>query len=450
MHDFNSAPEQHSKRDHGFRIDVADIRSRLNASAREFVGWLFSGRALITRNGHEARIGDVDGTAGTSLQITLTGVHAGLWCDHGAGGEGGDLFDLYREYMGYPDGDDNFLSLVAEVAREVLHDKIEWERPARTSTPREIIEQKKKTLGDKPRDEDVEILGAPVAIYDYYDLQNVIVARVQRFELDGVDEFGKRRKTFRPHCFKEVDGKKKWVTGAPESARPLYRLLQISKLQATNAQVPAIILVEGEKCADALATVGIEATSAMSGAEAPIEKTDWSVLKGRTVVVWPDADEPGYGWARRVSAHLIGLGCTVLGVDPPADVRKKWDSADCIAEGGDPRALIGAAKPFAGEPLSSSSPISAKPFVLRDPALIPQREWLYGKHFIRKFGSATIALGGVGKPLGSGPMLPTTKISHSNGGRADDKTEFAGGSHRQRNQQSEFRQRRAFGNSHRG
>jgi len=41
--------------------------------------------------------------------------------------------------------------------------------------------------------------------------------------------------------------------------------------------------------------------------------------------------------------------------------------------------------------------ISATPFVLRDPALIPQRDWLYGRHLARKFLSTTVAPGGVGK-----------------------------------------------------
>lgn len=36
-------------------------------------------------------------------------------------------------------------------------------------------------------------------------------------------------------------------------------------------------------------------------------------------------------------------------------------------------------------------------FQWRDPCLIPPREWLYGTHLIRKFVSATIAPGGVGK-----------------------------------------------------
>ena len=41
--------------------------------------------------------------------------------------------------------------------------------------------------------------------------------------------------------------------------------------------------------------------------------------------------------------------------------------------------------------------ISATPFVWRDPANIPPRAWLYGKHYIRKFLSSTIAPGGLGK-----------------------------------------------------
>lgn len=41
--------------------------------------------------------------------------------------------------------------------------------------------------------------------------------------------------------------------------------------------------------------------------------------------------------------------------------------------------------------------ISATPFVWRDEADIPRREWLYGKHLIRKFLSLDIAAGGIGK-----------------------------------------------------
>jgi hypothetical protein len=57
-----------------------------------------------------------------------------------------------------------------------------------------------------------------------------------------------------------------------------------------------------------------------------------------------------------------------------------------------------------GEVASETSPnvlataqIAAEPFVWTDPAAIPPRAWLYGKHYIRGFVSSTVAPGGVGK-----------------------------------------------------
>lgn len=41
--------------------------------------------------------------------------------------------------------------------------------------------------------------------------------------------------------------------------------------------------------------------------------------------------------------------------------------------------------------------IRATPYVYRDPATIPVRQWVYGKHLIRKFLSTTVAPGAVGK-----------------------------------------------------
>lgn len=41
--------------------------------------------------------------------------------------------------------------------------------------------------------------------------------------------------------------------------------------------------------------------------------------------------------------------------------------------------------------------VKATPFLWRDTAAIPKREWLYGKHLLRKFVSVDVAAGGVGK-----------------------------------------------------
>lgn len=316
-------------------IDVEDIRARLHADPRSFIEWMFSGRAFISKK--EARIGDVSGAPGESLSIQLAGPDAGLWKDH-ATDEGGDLISLYRAYRGYHDRS-NFILSLKEIAKDYFGDPIEIERSTWQPTPSEFIASKKAKLGDKPRADTLE-LGAPVAVYNYFDTRGNIIASVKRFEPDGTRE----SKTFRPYCYRTVEGVTKWIAGAPD-LRPLYRLPEISLSQV-------VVLCEGEGCADALAAVGIPATSAMQGAKAPIDKTDWSPLAGKTVTIWPDNDEPGLSYARAVAERLAAIGCKVLGITPPAEAPQSWDAADCVAEGRDAHAIIASASPVQSQPKS--------------------------------------------------------------------------------------------------
>ena len=54
-------------------------------------------------------------------------------------------------------------------------------------------------------------------------------------------------------------------------------------------------------------------------------------------------------------------------------------------------------EPDADDDTLPPSLITARPFVWRDPRTIPPRQWLYGKHYIRKFASGTFAPPGIGK-----------------------------------------------------
>jgi hypothetical protein len=53
-------------------------------------------------------------------------------------------------------------------------------------------------------------------------------------------------------------------------------------------------------------------------------------------------------------------------------------------------------EPNAEKP-NATSIIKASPFIWRAPAAIPPRDWLYGRHYVRSFITATIAPGGLGK-----------------------------------------------------
>jgi len=121
-----------------------------------------------------------------------------------------------------------------------------------------------------------------------YKWQGVEYARVLRF--DGIDG-----KTFRP--LRVVDGG--YQIGDPQTWRP-YRI----------DDVPAdgwVYIVEGEKAADALWSIGVPAVTSAHGSKSA-SKTDWSSLKGRSVVIWPDHDEPGTGYASEVAALLTKVG----------------------------------------------------------------------------------------------------------------------------------------------
>ncbi len=91
--------------------------------------------------------------------------------------------------------------------------------------------------------------------------------------------------------------------------KPLYRLHEIA---AADPALP-VWWVEGEQKADALARLGLVATTA--GGANDDEGRDFEPLRGRQVIVWPDNDDPGRRHAQRVAARLKPLGCTVELVD---------------------------------------------------------------------------------------------------------------------------------------
>lgn len=73
--------------------------------------------------------------------------------------------------------------------------------------------------------------------------------------------------------------------------------------------------------------------------------------------------------------------------------------ADCRHDGKLGAAIIGEDgepyfEPYQNQP---RGPVKATPFVLRDPASLPERDWLYGKHYIRRYLTSTVGAGGGGK-----------------------------------------------------
>jgi hypothetical protein len=160
--------------------------------------------------------------------------------------------------------------------------------------------------------------------WDYISRDGEVLVSVRRYDIDG-------KKEFRP-----------WIPGvsypkAPE-IRPLYNIPNILRENQ-------VVWVEGEKCAQALIDAGIQATCTLGGAGAlsrkNMEKFDFSPLRGKDVIIWPDNDEAGRSLAEIVrEAALDSDAESVTILQPPYDKPKKWDAADALEEGFDVKGFI--------------------------------------------------------------------------------------------------------------
>lgn len=140
------------------------------------------------------------------------------------------------------------------------------------------------------------IEGERVAHWVYTDLDGGEVMAVGRWDLPN------GKKTCRP-VFNTASG---WQVGDPPGLLPLYRMPDLQSAER-------VFVVEGEKCVEAARSIGLVTTTSSHGS-ACAERSDWSPLAGKNVVLLPDNDPAGEVYAAEVHAVLIGL-------DPPARVR---------------------------------------------------------------------------------------------------------------------------------
>ena len=85
---------------------------------------------------------------------------------------------------------------------------------------------------------------------------------------------------------------------------------------------------------DALMEQGIVATTSLGGANAPLNKTDWSPLKDKDILIWPDNDEAGRKAATEVARASIEAGAVESRVvEIPSHWPPKWDLADPVPAG---------------------------------------------------------------------------------------------------------------------
>jgi hypothetical protein len=170
-----------------------------------------------------------------------------------------------------------------------------------------------KTIEDALRAVASKIEPKPIKTdwWTYQDAHGNPVMVVARFDAaDG-------SKTYRP-LHRLSDGS--WAMGDPPGLLPLYRLAEVIK---SNGPV---FVAEGEKCVLALEGIRADATTSAHGAK-PAEKSNWTPLAKRPVVILPDHDAPGEGYVAALLRIFKGLN--------PRPASVKVVRLPDLAEGGD-------------------------------------------------------------------------------------------------------------------
>ncbi len=277
--DFNQAPLPKEP-----KHDVKQLRALILSRLPDYLGWLLPNGQV---SGQEFMVGSVAGEKGKSLKVSLTGEEAGLWKDF-ATDESGDIFSLTEQVQNI-----EFTQALDFIARWLGQIPAISENTVRRKAP-------------------VDELGPETARWNYHSADGQLIATVTRYDPPSGKEF-------RPWDVKARKHR------AP-NPRPLYNQPGLAKSQD-------VLLVEGEKCAQALIDAGFCATTAMNGANAPVDKTDWAPLKNKRVVIWPDNDIAGMHYAFAAARAVADSDAQSVQVVRPPDTKpQKWDAADAIEE----------------------------------------------------------------------------------------------------------------------
>lgn len=159
--------------------------------------------------------------------------------------------------------------------------------------------------------------GMPVAHWIYRTESGLPAGIVARFNLpDG------KKETLPLAWCKDESGKTEWRWKSMLEPRPLYNL---------PIEDDFVVIVEGEKCADAIKEIGLPVTTWAGGSSA-LTKTDFAPLRGKTVVIWPDNDTPGRRCAESLKSILAPIVAGIKTVPIPEGMPEGWDAADATPE----------------------------------------------------------------------------------------------------------------------
>ena len=226
----------------------------------------------------------------------------GVWCDFSTDDKGGDIISLIAYIRGLTQLD----------AAKELNDFLGLDSPPTTQPNEEY----KKAPETKPKNDWEAILpipddalnscpkkhfinSSPSYTWEYKDANNKLLMKIMRFD---TTKDGKPDKTYSPLIYTKdlATSRKQWQWKQIPENRPLYGLDELAQNPSKH-----ILLVEGEKAADAAKELlPSHVCMAWPMGSNGINKVDFSPLTGRTVLLWPDNDQPGIKAMQEVDKKL--------------------------------------------------------------------------------------------------------------------------------------------------
>lgn len=240
-------------------------------------------------------------------------------------GAHGDAIDFIAEYtgVGFKDackaitGGQVVTTTSPEVRKSVKVNYYERYTPNTLPPDSDVPAPNKPFSVINPKRDHKKTSYTPSMVFPYRDRDGGLIGFVCRMEVgDG--------KKITP-TIRWCGVKYGWVTHPfDDMGRSLYRIDKLSDGKQ-------IIIVEGEKAADALASVEGDKLCVMTwaGGTNAVRKTDWNVLQGHSVIIIPDNDGPGFKAADEIRQILNEVGATSIKTVIPEPTRPKgWDVAD--------------------------------------------------------------------------------------------------------------------------
>lgn len=340
-------------------LDISSVAAAALRHSRDLLPkWLADG----SWEGPEWRCGDLSGGAGKSCAVNSK---TGRWSDFQTGESGGDLVSLYAAIHRLGQGQ-AALAVAKEVGYSVEDSSSTGaggrHRSRSGASGKSLAGGAAETLsGGDRRTEWRPIMpvpadagppprahikrGPPERRWDYFDESAQLLGCVYRFRTsDGGKEV-------LPCVFAQhPDGRREWRWMSFDEPRPLY-LPSMAAATVPLRPEKAVLVVEGEKCADVGWEQLQESFDVVSwpGGGKALHKAAWAAIKGRRVVLWPDCDckldrrtqqvlpelrQPGVATMLKLQEILLALGCDVRMVDIPRPGEKPdgWDIADAVAD----------------------------------------------------------------------------------------------------------------------